>query len=663
MAARAAVAPARRAAYEVVLRVFEDDAYADRAFTTAAGGLDARDRALAQQIAYGTVQRVRTLDHAIEALGRRPVRKLDPPVRAALRLGAYQLGYLDGVPAHAAVNESVELVRAARLERAVPFTNAVLRRLTEGLRALLASLPEGPLKHSYPDWIYETWRRDWGEDEALALMRAQNEAPETVVRLVRGEIEGEPTDVPGAWRVARVDEGALAEGRIWPQSRGSQLAGLAVGSRRGERVLDLCAAPGGKATMLAGEVVAVELHEGRARELEENVHRLGATNVRVVKCRRPRAAARTEGLRPRAGRCAVLRPGRAGRAAGPALARTGPAGAPARLAAGSGSAREARRHGHLLGLHAEHRRERGGRPGVRPRRRGPGRGVARIPPPEATGVPAHDTPSPRDLRVLRRAASGLSLWRNRHAIVTPQSQRLGGKRHERRSRKIGSVGWDDWIRTVEVEPSLYAADFSQLGHDLDVLLRAGARIVHFDVGDAHFVEPVTMGPIVLESIAPLVHEAGGVVDCHLMVDDPVHHFAAFEAAGADSVTFHVEAADDPAAVAAKARDHGFQVGLAFNPETPVDEVVPLAHAFDLVLCMSIHPGYSGQEFMPEAVGRIEQLRSLVPAHVHVQVDGGISHENVRSVYDAGADLIVAGSAIFGREDLPRAYRRLVQALA
>jgi 16S rRNA (cytosine967-C5)-methyltransferase len=282
MAARAAVAPARRAAYEVVLRVFEDDAYADRAFLTAAKDLDARDRALAQQIAYGSVQRVRTLDHAIEQLGRRPVRKLDPPVRAALRLGAYQLAYLDGVPAHAAVNESVELVRAARLERAVPFTNAVLRRLTEGLSALLASLPEGPLKHSYPDWIYETWLRDWGEDEALELMRAQNEAPETVVRLVRGELEGEPTDVPGAWRVARVDERALAEGRIWPQSRGSQLAGLAVGSRPGERVLDLCAAPGGKATMLAGEVVAVELHEGRARELEENARRLAADDVRVV---------------------------------------------------------------------------------------------------------------------------------------------------------------------------------------------------------------------------------------------------------------------------------------------------------------------------------------------------------------------------------------------
>jgi 16S rRNA (cytosine967-C5)-methyltransferase len=283
VAARSSVTPARRAAYEVVFRVFEHDAYADRAFATAATQLDSRDRALAQQIAFGTVQRARALDHGIETLGRRPLRKLDPPVRAALRVGAYQLAYLDGIPAHAAVNESVELVRAAGLERAVAFTNAVMRRLAEGIRGLLDSLPEGPLKHSYPDWIYDVWRRDWGENEALALMRAQNEAPETVVRLVRGEIDGEPTDVPGAYRVPRVDEQALAEGRIWPQSRGSQLAGLVVGSRSGERVLDCCAAPGGKATMFAGEVVAVELHEGRARELEENARRLGATNVRVVR--------------------------------------------------------------------------------------------------------------------------------------------------------------------------------------------------------------------------------------------------------------------------------------------------------------------------------------------------------------------------------------------
>jgi 16S rRNA (cytosine967-C5)-methyltransferase len=275
------VSPARAAAFETVFRVFEQDAYADRALRTAVASLNQRDRAFAQRLAYGTIQRVRTLDYAIEQLGRRPVRKLDPPVRAALRLGAYELGFMQ-TPRHAAVNEAVELVRTAKLERAVAFTNAVLRRVADGIGTLLESLPEGALKHSYPDWVEEVWTRDFGREQALALMRAQNEAPETVVRLIRGEIEGEPTDIPGAYRVARVDEGALAEGRIWPQSRGSQLAGLVVGARAGERTLDLCAAPGGKATMLAGDVTAVEKHPGRARELEENAARLGATNVRVV---------------------------------------------------------------------------------------------------------------------------------------------------------------------------------------------------------------------------------------------------------------------------------------------------------------------------------------------------------------------------------------------
>lgn len=277
------ISPARRAAYEVLLRVFEQDAFADRAFATAAEGLDARDRALAQRLAYGAVQRARTVDHAIEALGGRRVAKLDPPVRAALRLGTYQLGWLDGVARYAAVNESVELVRRARLGRAVPFANAVLRRVADGIRPLLDALPDGPLKESYPDWMWETWRRDLGDEDALALMRAQNEPLPTVVRLVRGDAPGEPDpDVPRAFHVERVDAAALAEGRIWPQSAASQLVGLAVGSQAGERVLDLCAAPGGKTTMLAGDVTAVELHPGRARELRENVARLGASNVTVV---------------------------------------------------------------------------------------------------------------------------------------------------------------------------------------------------------------------------------------------------------------------------------------------------------------------------------------------------------------------------------------------
>jgi ribulose-phosphate 3-epimerase len=225
------------------------------------------------------------------------------------------------------------------------------------------------------------------------------------------------------------------------------------------------------------------------------------------------------------------------------------------------------------------------------------------------------------------------------------------------------VTWDEWIRTVEIEPSLYAADFSRLGEQVDTLLRCGARIFHFDIGDGHFVEPVTVGPVVLESIAPHVHAEGGAFDCHLMVDEPEHYFGALQTAGADSVTFHFEAVDDPQVLAARARERGFQVGLAFNPETEVETVLPVAEGFDLVLCMSIHPGYSGQEFMPEALERIAQLRAELPPGIHVQVDGGITNDNVRSVYDAGADLIVAGTAIFGMEDLPRAYRRLVQLLA
>jgi 16S rRNA (cytosine967-C5)-methyltransferase len=283
-----AVSPARAVAFRVVRRVFEDGAYADRALRSEAVGLDDRDRALARRLSYGTVQRKRTLDHAIETLARRPVRKLDPPVLAALRLGAYQLAFMDGVPRYAAVNESVELVRRAGLERAVSFANAVMRRLGEGARALCEALPEltaadAALRHSYPDWIAETWWAELGPDEARALMAVQNQEPETAVRLVRASIDGrEDPAIPGAWVVDRVDERALAEGRLWPQSRASQLVGLAVGSRPGERTLDLCAAPGGKATMLAGEVDAVEIDQARADTLRETAERLGARAVRVV---------------------------------------------------------------------------------------------------------------------------------------------------------------------------------------------------------------------------------------------------------------------------------------------------------------------------------------------------------------------------------------------
>jgi ribulose-phosphate 3-epimerase len=225
------------------------------------------------------------------------------------------------------------------------------------------------------------------------------------------------------------------------------------------------------------------------------------------------------------------------------------------------------------------------------------------------------------------------------------------------------VPWNEWIRTVEIEPSLYAADFANLGEQIDVLIRTGARVFHFDVGDGHFVEPITFGPIVLQAIAPRVHASGGVLDCHLMVDNPTRHIPQIARAGGDSVTFHYEAVDDVPATIAVAREHGLQVGVAFKPETEPEDVVKVSGDADLVLCMSIEPGYSGQQFMDGALERIARTRELLPDTIHLQVDGGVDNDNVRSVYDAGATLIVAGSAIFHREDLQRSYRRLVQALA
>jgi ribulose-phosphate 3-epimerase len=227
------------------------------------------------------------------------------------------------------------------------------------------------------------------------------------------------------------------------------------------------------------------------------------------------------------------------------------------------------------------------------------------------------------------------------------------------------MGWNDWIRTVEVEPSLYAADFSRLGEQIDVLVRTGVRIFHFDVGDGHFVEPITMGPIVLQSISQLIHEGGAYVDCHLMTEFPEKHFTAIKEAGGDSVTVHYEACDDVPSVVRAAREHELQIGLAFKPETSAAYAAHagLSSGVDMVLVMSIEPGYSGQEFMPEALDRIRTVKSILPRNVPIQVDGGIGSDNIRAAYDAGARLLVAGTSIFGREDLPRAYRRLVEELA
>jgi ribulose-phosphate 3-epimerase len=221
------------------------------------------------------------------------------------------------------------------------------------------------------------------------------------------------------------------------------------------------------------------------------------------------------------------------------------------------------------------------------------------------------------------------------------------------------VGWPDWTRGVEIAPSLYAADFMRLGEQIESLLDAGCRIFHVDVGDGQFIPPITIGPIVVQSVAPAIHEAGGRVDCHLMVVQPERHFEQVKEAGGDSVTFHVEVCDDVGGAVARARELELEVGVALNPETPVEDAAAVADAVDLLLCMSVHPGYSGQAFLPDALERLRRLREVAGQAV-LQVDGGIGASNVADAHAAGADVLVAGSSVFYGGDPAGAYADLVR---
>ena len=304
---------ARRCAFAVVRRVFEQGAYADRAFRAEADRLhlDARDRAFAMRLAYGAVQRRATLDHVIEALSDRAAERIDPPLIAALRLGVHQILFMDGVPDHAAVAESVELAKATG-SRGHGFVNAVLRRTTREGRRIVDSLgesspAEAALRHSHPEWVAAAWWDQPGSRDALALMRADNEPPESAVRVntirtTRDEVLSElaaagvaARPVPSLPEAIVLDDPydlhgseAFRRGDLMPQSRASMLVARAAEPQAGERVLDLCAAPGAKTTHLAalmgdrGEIVAVEHDHRRAAELRANTARLGASSVKVV---------------------------------------------------------------------------------------------------------------------------------------------------------------------------------------------------------------------------------------------------------------------------------------------------------------------------------------------------------------------------------------------
>jgi ribulose-phosphate 3-epimerase len=217
------------------------------------------------------------------------------------------------------------------------------------------------------------------------------------------------------------------------------------------------------------------------------------------------------------------------------------------------------------------------------------------------------------------------------------------------------------VASPRVAPSILSADFAKLGSQVGEVLDAGARVIHVDVMDGHFVPPITIGPLVAGSIADQVHAAGAVVDVHLMIERPERQIEAFAAAGADSITIHAEATAHANRTLSAIRELGCLAGVAINPGTPAEAVAELRDLADIVLCMTVNPGWGGQAFIPGSPDKVSRLKPLV-ADAKIEVDGGIDASTVASVARAGASLFVAGSAVFGADDPAAAYTQIVEAL-
>ena len=226
---------------------------------------------------------------------------------------------------------------------------------------------------------------------------------------------------------------------------------------------------------------------------------------------------------------------------------------------------------------------------------------------------------------------------------------------------LNAVASRELIKTKRIEPSILSADYSRLGEQLATVLDVGARVIHVDVMDGHFVPPITIGPVIVESIREQVHSAGGMLDCHLMVERPERQIAQFADAGADSITIQAEATPNVHYTLQQIRDAGCLAGLAINPGTPVEAVAEVLDIVDLVLCMTVNPGWGGQAFIESSPSKVERLRALTGPDVPIQVDGGIGAVTAGIAEEAGATLFVAGSAVFGADDPARAYRAIADA--
>jgi ribulose-phosphate 3-epimerase len=215
---------------------------------------------------------------------------------------------------------------------------------------------------------------------------------------------------------------------------------------------------------------------------------------------------------------------------------------------------------------------------------------------------------------------------------------------------------------VRVAPSILSADFGRLREQVGEVLDAGARVIHVDVMDGHFVPPITLGPVVVEGIAAQAREAGAMLDVHLMIERPERQIEEFVKAGADSVTFHAEATPHIAYAASMVREAGACVGVAINPGTLAGALSEVAGEIDMALCMTVNPGWGGQAFIAHSLEKIPRVRALVGEHAAVQVDGGIAPDTAPPCLNAGANVFVAGSAIFGAADPGAAYRAIAESI-
>jgi ribulose-phosphate 3-epimerase len=224
----------------------------------------------------------------------------------------------------------------------------------------------------------------------------------------------------------------------------------------------------------------------------------------------------------------------------------------------------------------------------------------------------------------------------------------------------------DWPSTAEVAPSILSADFGRMREQVAEVMDAGARVIHIDVMDGHFVPVITFGPKMVADVADLIHEKGGFADVHLMIEQPERHVGQFAEAGADSITVHVETCPHLHYTIAQIHEAGCRAGVTLNPATPVGSLVEAARYADVLLCMSVNPGWGGQAFIPATLDRLPQMRALAQSReepVQVEVDGGVGPRTIADVHAAGANILVAGSAIFGRPSPADAYRELASLVA